>query len=294
MSRGSEQEPGRIPGGDATRAGRRFTLIAFHAHPDDESLLTGGTLARAAEEGHRVVLVTATDGELGLAGEADGHGAVLAGVRSRELADAAAALGVARVVRLGYADSGMHAESEGPDAFARADAEEAAERLAEVLREESADVLTVYDPRGGYGHPDHVQVHRVGTRAARLAGTPVVLEATVPGTLFRLALRVAALARHPLAGAAPLGTTDVFSSPRAITHRVRVRGTALQAKRAGLAAHASQRRGGGSPRMLDRALGLPLPVFGLVLGQEWFVEQGAEHHHRRSRKDDVFATLRHP
>ena len=265
-----------------------FTLVSFHAHPDDEALLTGGLLARAAAEGHRVVLVTATAGERGLAGDRDGVGDRLAGVRMAELAASAAALGCARVVGLGFADSGLHADPGDPDCFANQDVAHAAEMLAEVLREEQADVLTTYDANGGYGHPDHVQVHRVGTLAARLAGTPVVLEATVPGRLFAGVLRVLSLLGHPLGGSAPLGTGQVFAHPDAITHRVAARG-ALVRKRAAMAAHGSQRRGGEGRRALDRFVSLPLPVFRLVFGREWYVEQGRT---GPSRLDDPFATLR--
>src|ERR1700712_117609 len=240
-----------------------FTLVSFHAHPDDEALLTGGTLARAAAEGHRVVLVTATAGEAGLS---DGmrQQAALGARRRVELARAAASLGCARWELLGYEDSGWGAptgtETPGGTPFSGLDPAVPAARLAEILRQENADVLTVYDAQGGYGHPDHVQVHRVGVLAAELAGTPVVLEATVPGRLFARVLRVLALLGHPLGGSAPLGTRGVFSDPDAITHRVRLRG-ATRLKRAAMAAHSSQRRGGGRRRAIDRFVRLPLPVF---------------------------------
>ncbi len=273
---------------DATlRSPQRFTLVAFHAHPDDESLLTGGTLAKAAAEGHRVVLVTATSGERGLAGSEDGHGAELGGIRMAELEAAAAALGCARVVSLGYADSGLHPDPKDVEAFAHVDVSSAARRLAALLLEEHADVLTIYDRNGGYGHPDHVQVHRVGSLAAKLAETPVVLEATVSASLFRVALRVVGLFDRVL-GSAPLGTRQVFSDRRDITHRVRVTGN-LAAKRAGMSAHGSQRRADGQVRVLDRLLRLPLPAFGLAFGHEWFIEHGRE---PGTRVGDVFATLR--
>ncbi len=267
------------------------TLVAFHAHPDDEALLTGGTLARAAAEGHHVVLVTATDGERGLAGLQDGHGRELAAVRVAELEAAAAALGVARLVRLGYGDSGLRPAAADEAAFANVDCEEAAARLAELLREESADVLVVYDANGGYGHPDHVQVHRVGSRAAALAGTPVVLEATVPAGLFRGVLRALRLVGHRLGTSAPLGTDRVFAPRRIVTHRVRFPGQ-VAAKRAAMAAHASQRRADGQVRVLDLFLRLPFPVFAAVFGREWFAEQG--HHRSGPMEDDVFAGLRRP
>lgn len=266
-----------------------YTLAAFHAHPDDEALLTGGTLARAAAEGHRVVLVVATDGAAGLAAAAFTADGRLAERRARELDIAAGALGVARVVRLGYDDSGMDG-TEGRDghAFARLDVDVAADRLAAVLREERVDVLTVYDAAGGYGHPDHVQVHRVGVRAAELAGTPVVLEATVPADLFLGLLRALRLVGHALGSSAPLGTDRVFSPRRAVTHRVRFPGQ-VAAKRAAMAAHASQRRAEGQARVLDWILRLPAPVFALVFGREWFAQQGVRRTGRM--QDDVFAGL---
>ncbi len=265
-----------------------YTLVAFHAHPDDESLLTGGTLARAAAEGHRVVLVTATDGERGLAGAVDGVGAELGRRRRVELRRAAGCLGVHRLVHLGYGDSGLHPDPGDLEAFAQADPDAAAQRLAEVLRAEHADVLTVYDPNGGYGHPDHRQVHLVGTLAARLAGTPVVLEATVPAGAFRAVLRLLRSVGHVLGTPPPLGDRQVFSDRRRITHRVRV-GDQLRAKRAAMAAHTSQRRADGQGRVLDHLVRLPLPVFALAFGREWFVEQGRP---TGPLLDDVFATLR--
>ena len=265
-----------------------YTLVAFHAHPDDESLLTGGTLAKAATDGHRVVLVTATGGGRGLAGSEDGAGAVLARRRVAELTEAAAVLGVHRVVLMGYADSGLHPDHSDADAFSQVDVDEAAQRLAEILVDEKADVLTVYDANGGYGHPDHVQVHRVGTRAAQLAGTPVVLEATVPAGLFRAALLVMSAVGHVLGRPPPLGTGGIFTSRRQLTHRVRC-ADQLPAKRAAMAAHKSQQRPVGQGRVLDRVLRLPAPVFALAFRHEWYVEQGR----RPGRLEpDVFASLR--
>jgi LmbE family N-acetylglucosaminyl deacetylase len=263
-----------------------FTLVTFHAHPDDEALLTGGTLARAAAEGHRVVLVTATAGERGLTDGVTGQD--LASRRRTELEASARALGCARVVVLGYADSGLAPSPEDRAAFAHQPVDEVAARLAEVLREERADVLTIYDARGGYGHPDHLQVHRVGTRAARLAGTPVVLEATVPGSLFRGVLRLLALVGSWVGRSAPLGLHEVFAARGEITHRIDV-GDHLAAKRAALAAHASQRCADDGPRVIDWLLRLPPPVFAVALGREWFIEPGLPSGPVRT---DVFASLR--
>src|SRR4029453_1379388 len=130
----------------------------------------------------RVVLVVATRGEHG---EVDAdflpEGEELWQRREKETAEAARILGVERLAFLGYVDSGMMGvpENDAPGSFWSSDVEEAAGRLATILVEESADVLTIYDDHGGYGHPDHIQVHRVGRRAAELAGTPTVFEATM-------------------------------------------------------------------------------------------------------------------
>ena len=269
---------------------RPYTLVAFHAHPDDEALLTGGTLAKAAAEGHRVVLVTATAGEQGLAAPDDGRGTLLASTRTRELEQSARALGVTRLVMLGHPDSGLHLD--GRPVFATLDVEQAATELAALLADEHADVLTVYDRNGGYGHPDHVQVHRVGLRAAELAGTPVVLQATVSARPFRAALRLLG----PLAGwlglAAPLGTREVYATRGEITHRIDVRAH-LAEKRAALRAHATQQRADGGPRALASLLRLPGPLFALVFGREWYIESRRQTERPLGRLcADVFASLR--
>jgi LmbE family N-acetylglucosaminyl deacetylase len=279
-----------------------YTVVSFHAHPDDESLLTAGTLARAAADGHRVVLVVATLGGAGLTSDQFQQAGHLAERRHRELLASAAALGASRVEWLGYEDSGdatpvgpaAYSGSGGPSsgelAFALADQEQAAVRLARILEAEAADVLTIYDATGGYGHPDHVQVHRVGTRAAALAGTRVVLEATVDRSRL---LRAASLASR-LPGVPPDFRPERFRTAytptEGLTHQVDVRRFA-DAKRASMAAHASQRSGAGdSRRTLEVFLRLPRVVFRRVFRYEWYVEQGREPGQPLS--DDIFATLR--
>jgi LmbE family N-acetylglucosaminyl deacetylase len=241
--------------------------VFFHAHPDDETLLTGGTMARLAAEGDRVVLVVATAGERGLSGGPSGN---LGELRMRELQASAAALGCAQVVGLGYADSGSDGTPPRAGSFAAADVAHAAARLATLLRDEGAELLTIYDPRGGYGHPDHVQVHRVGAEAARLAGTPRVLEATVDRDRLLRGVRLVACLPGMRFDAEQLAGS--YTGRGEITHRVDVRAFAA-AKRAALAAHASQRTGGRGPRTLEVLLRLPIPVFRWALGTEWFVDR---------------------
>jgi LmbE family N-acetylglucosaminyl deacetylase len=259
------------------------TIVAFHAHPDDEALFTAGTMARAAAQGHRVVLVLATDGGAGLAADELRSDGGLGERRLEEARRSSQALGVARVEWLGYADSGSGAEPEpdlpGVTRFCRAPLEEAAERLAAVLRTERADLLLSYDANGGYGHRDHVRVHQVAARAAEIAGTPRVLEATVPrDTIVRAVRAIGRVYRFP-EEFDPTSFERAFSARADITHRVNVRRFA-GAKRASMRAHASQATGGGAAsageggqtgdRTLAAFLRIPRPVYDLVFGREWF------------------------
>jgi LmbE family N-acetylglucosaminyl deacetylase len=252
------------------------TLLAFHAHPDDEALLTAGTMARAAAQGHRVILVVATDGNEGLASEGFSADGRLGARRLAELRVSAAALGVARVEYLGYADSGLGPQTlpdpSGQTRFAGADTGEAAGRLANILLEESVDVLLTYDPNGGYGHRDHVKAYHVATRAAELARTPRVLHATVPrDTICRAIALVGKLYRFP-AEFDPTTFDRAFSPKSDITHRVNVMRFA-SAKRASMRAHASQASAeGGADRTLAAFLRIPRPLYDVVFGREWFVD----------------------
>ncbi|MGV9564374.1 N-acetyl-1-D-myo-inositol-2-amino-2-deoxy-alpha-D-glucopyranoside deacetylase [Streptomyces sp. NPDC003480] len=156
-------------------------LLLVHAHPDDESINNGATMARYAAEGARVTLVTCTLGEEGevippeLAHLAPDRDDALGPYRAGELAAAMKELGVTDHRFLGgpgrYRDSGMMGapQNHRPGAFWSADLDEAAGHLVAVVREVRPQVLLTYDPNGGYGHPDHIQAHRVAVRAAELA-----------------------------------------------------------------------------------------------------------------------------
>jgi LmbE family N-acetylglucosaminyl deacetylase len=276
-----------LPGGQ--HGGVGFTLVSFHAHPDDEALYTGGTLARAVAEGHRVLVVVATDGAAGLASR-QAAGERLADVRLEELRRSARALGGVELRTLGYDDSGLDGLA-GRDgsAFARSEVEPAAERLAEILIAESADVLTVYDPAGGYGHPDHAQVRKVGVRAAEIAATRVVLEATVDRDSLVSTTRILRSLRLVPAGWGPQVFESAYTPRALITHRVDVRDYYPQ-KRAAMAAHASQATADSGDRTIAAFLRLPGFVFRQVFGHEWFVEIGRRPSARKL--DDVFSSLR--
>lgn len=244
------------------------TLVAFHAHPDDEALLTGGTLARAAAEGHRVVIVVATDSMVA-ADEGQPR-------RMAELRASAQVLGAHRVEHLGYADSGhgpvLYPDPPDRQRFARADVEEAAGRLARLLREENADLLLSYDVNGGYRHRDHVKVHVVAKRAAEMAGGVRVLEATMPRDLVVRVGTVLRKLRLPLRYD-PEDLATAYSPSSAITHRIPVRRFAAQ-KQAALAMHRSQVYGSGRMSAIMRVLvRVPSGVFGLLFGYEWFIEE---------------------
>lgn len=240
-------------------------VLAFHAHPDDEVLLTGGTLAKLAAEGHRVVIILACDGAMWAPND-----------RLAEFRASAGILGAARAEYLGYADSGhgpvLPPDPPGKIRFARADTGEAAGRLAAIIRQENASLLLSYDERGGYGHRDHVKVHEVGARAAKLTGIRV-LEGTVPRELAvtgSAVLRALRLARFTDQEARAAGTPS-----SAITHRIDVRRFAAR-KQAALAAHLTPVQGKArSARLFRLAVALPVPVFARLAGREWFTEPGA-------------------
>jgi len=241
------------------------TLVCFHAHPDDESIATGGTIARAADAGHRVVLVFATRGECGEV--PDGFlddGEALGDRREQETVASAEALGARRVEFLGYRDSGMMGEptNDDPACFWAADVDEAAARLARILAEERADALTVYDDHGGYGHPDHIQVHRVGHRAAELAGTPRVYESTMNRDHLHRLMREAQETGVEIDDDV---RDDGFGTPAAqITTTVDVRAW-VDRKRESMRLHASQ--------IAEESFFLAMApdAFTEVFGWEWYI-----------------------
>ena len=272
------------PRPEAAPDGPARTVVFFHAHPDDEAIFTGGTMALLADAGWRVVLVVATAGEQGITSARVGPEVPLAVRRVGETARAAEALGAQRVEFLGYHDSGVDAPGGRPvGAFADAPVDEAAARLAVILVEERASALVGYDARGIYGHVDHVQVHRVGAAAAEAAGVSTVYESTVDREYLHFVethlVVEATVATQPERtpppwrpspeggprlglAAAPLGLSTLE-----VDCTVDVR-PVLAVKRLAMAAHASQ-----IPET-SSAMRLPDADFAAVYGYEWYARRG--------------------
>ena len=247
-------------------------------------------MALAKHLGHRVVLVIATKGEHGeIQPDVLDEGEALGDRRVREVAEAAEILGVDRVEYLGYVDSGMMGEptNDLPGSFWTADLDEATERLARILREESVDVLTVYDSHGGYGHPDHIQVHRVGHLAGAAAGVPRVLEATMDRDAI-IERMTEAMERGELPDdfEVPEPTEDQpFGSPsEVITHEIDVT-EFLSLKRTALAAHASQV----GPDSFF--LSMPDHAFAQGFGRECFIDPTEPRPPGAPRRTDLFEGL---
>ncbi len=250
------------------------TIVFLHAHPDDEASQTSGTMARAVDEGHRVVLVVATNGDHGTAPDDLAPGETVVDRRRREVDAAAAVIGIHRLVRLGYADSGMAGweQNTHDGAFAAADVDEAATRFAAVLDEEDAEVAVGYDWHGGYGHPDHVQVHRVLHRGVELAARrPRVLEATLNRDAMRAMARAAREAgQDAFDPDGPMDDGNPMGTPESELHWQVDVTALLERKRAALECHASQTADVGM------MLAMPPEVFAAVFGFEHFIEPGRE------------------
>jgi N-acetyl-1-D-myo-inositol-2-amino-2-deoxy-alpha-D-glucopyranoside deacetylase len=233
------------------------SILFVHAHPDDESVGTGATMAYYADRGARVTLVTCTLGEEGeihvpaLAGLAAAEADQLGGYRIAELGEACRALGVTDHRFLGGAgrwrDSGMMGlpTNDHPRAFWGADLEEAATALLEIIRETRPQVAVTYDPIGFYGHPDHIQAHRVTMRAAELAaqeglGLAKVYWTAVPRSVLEAGIgEFAGVEGNPFEGVTsaddlPFGTPDGEIAARIDAHEY------ADAKVAAMRAHATQ------------------------------------------------------
>jgi LmbE family N-acetylglucosaminyl deacetylase len=273
-----------------------LTLMAVHAHPDDEAASTGGILHKYAAEGIRTVLVTCTGGELGdgpggLKPDQPGHdpGSVRV-VRRAELERACRELGVEHLELLGYRDSGMadwdRSAAEG--SFAGSDLEQEVGRLAELIERYRPQVVVTYDQDGGYGHPDHIRTHQVTQGATIRTGIPSKLYYTV----FPKSLARRVLTQMKQAGIDPWDLGEIefdpdnppFGVPDELITTVIDVLLDVPAKLAAIRAHASQ---------MDNAFfaGLPDQVAPLVLGQEYYI-RAIDRTGSPVPEDDLFAGLR--
>lgn len=249
------------------------TVVFVHAHPDDEASQTSGTMARLSAEGHRVVVVYGTGGEHGEVPDDLGD-LTLVEYRRREAQASAKVTGTQRVEWLGYRDSGMTGWEQNAQegAFSRADVDEAAGRLAAILDEEDADVVVGYDWHGNYGHPDHVMTHKVAARAVELAARrPRYLEETMNRDHMRAMMAAAAEAGagdERMDPDAPADDGNPFGTPAAELHWGVDITPWLDAKRAALACHASQKTD------IGMFLAMPPEVFAAGFGYEWYIEPG--------------------
>ena len=235
----------------------RPSVLFVHAHPDDETIGTGATMARYAKLGANVTLVTCTLGEEGeihvpaMAELAADRADQLGGYRIAELAEACAALGVTDHRFLGgagrYRDSGMMGlpTNAHPRAFWGADLDEAATALVDVIREIRPQVAVTYDPNGFYGHPDHIQAHRVTMRAVELAAAEGIAPTkvywtAVPREVIEAGMReFGDSSDNPFAGIddvadLPFGTPSVDIAARIDGHEY------ADAKNSAMRAHATQ------------------------------------------------------
>lgn len=251
------------------------TIVALHAHPDDEALLDAGTLARLVDAGHRVVLVFATSGEVGEVGaEVLADSESLGDRRAAEARASGEAIGVDRVVILPWRDSGHAPGPDGDwpaDSFCGQSVDDAAEVLVDLLRAEGADLLLADDRSGGYGHPDHVQVHRVAYAASKLADVPLVV-ATIDREFLSGGIELArGMGFDVPDGFVPADLSSWYTPHDELTHTVDVSGV-LDRRRAAMAAHATQTTGvPDTVRTLSVFLGLPDEIFAIAFSTEWFV-----------------------
>jgi LmbE family N-acetylglucosaminyl deacetylase len=270
----------------------QLTLMAVHAHPDDEVLSTGGVLAKAAAEGIRTVLVTCTNGEQG-----DGPGGIKPGEpghdeaqvreqRLQELAESVALLSVSHVELLGFSDSGMVGweANKRPEAFANVPLDEAADRLVALLERYRPDVVVTYDENGAYGHPDHIQAHLITMEAIRRT------ETGLPAKFYYTAIPRSGVVelfdflRSTDPGNADLVPPDDFGTPdELITTVVDVTSHVVR-KRKALEAHASQG---------ENMFMLKMPEEGQqrMFGREAFIRQFSTVP-APDLEDDLFAGLR--
>jgi LmbE family N-acetylglucosaminyl deacetylase len=283
-----------------------LTFLAVHAHPDDEATSTGGVFRLLANQGVRTVLVTCTNGEFGDAPggakpNSDHHdGDEVAKLRAVELEAAVRVLGIDRLVRLGYRDSGMKGwpQNDDPESFWSTPVDVAAERLAQILVEERPAVVMTYNAIGFYGHPDHIQAHRITMAALELIDyQPTLYFNAIPDSVMEVyrerwaredreraeADAAKGIAREPETHDPDAEPINMGTPDDLIDATIDI-SSVVDAKFDALAAHASQMEGSFWMKMGREQ-------FAEVMGTEWFVRvtnpQGL-----KGRVDDILAGYR--
>jgi LmbE family N-acetylglucosaminyl deacetylase len=274
-----------------------LTLMAVHAHPDDEASSTGGVLAAYAEQGIRTVLVTCTNGEFGDApggvkpGQ-DGHDEQeVARLRMAELRESCKILGVHDLEVLGYHDSGMHDwdYKDRPDAFCKIPTDEVAARIAGLMERYRPQVVVTYDDKGPYQHPDHVHASEAAAAAVATTGIPAKLYFTAMRTgdwrKIWEALRDLGVDPPDERSISPEMREKMAESERRITTTIDIR-PVLQRKRDALLAHASQINESWFSK-------IPPEVAEVAFGHEHFI-RARDSSGAPVPEDDLFAGLRAP
>src|SRR3954454_12594729 len=272
-----------------------LTLMAVHAHPDDESSSTGGITARSAAEGLRTVVVTCTNGEFGdapggIKPGADGHDPEeVARIRRDELERAVGILGVTHLEMLGYHDSGMPdwEYKDRSDVFCNVPLEESTERLVKLYEVYRPDVIVTYDEQGGYNPPDHIQASRLAMAALAATGIPrkayLIARRRRDWVKLREVLEAQGVEPPPMPQPSPERLRMMEEAEARITTSVDVSAFVDQ-KRDALATHASQ--------IAESWFGkLPAEAYRTMFGSETFIRvhdtTGAP-----VPEDDIFAGLR--
>ena len=252
------------------------TMVCVHAHPDDEAFFGAGATAHYAALGHRVVLITCTSGQLGydargLSGDQEGHDEMQTrATRAQELQRSAETLGVARVVTLGYDDSGMMGwpQNKNPHAFMNANVDAVARTIASLFDEEDAKVIVTYDENGFYGHPDHIQANVVTRRAIELSKTVERLYySVIPGGIMTSLVNQAATEGLSMPAWILDAGTHVNDSLVATTLDV---GEYIRTKHDAMAAHATQSDNEDLVEMNDE-------LFSLLFSTEYYQRAWSRH-----------------
>jgi LmbE family N-acetylglucosaminyl deacetylase len=272
-----------------------LTLMAVHAHPDDEASSTGGVLAKYSDEGVRTVLVTCTNGEFGdtpggVKPGQDGHDEqAVAEIRLAELRESCKHLGVTELELLGYHDSGMPdwEYKNRPDAFCNVPESEVAGRIGALIERYRPQIVISYDPEGAYQHPDHVHAARCAAAAAVATGIPAKFYQTAMRRsdwreLWE-ALREQGVEVPDVREIPPEMLRQMEERERRITTNVDIR-PVLERKRAALLAHASQIRDSWFSK-------IPPELAERVFGRESFI-RASDTTGAPVPEDDLFSGLR--